>query len=61
MALFCTSTLALPFAVAEAVYDVEAREVNNGLGVRDFWEIYLEARADPSLDARDLESLSMDF
>ena len=43
------------------MYDVEAREVNNGLGVRDFYEIYLEDRADPSLDARDLESSSMDF
>ena len=39
------------------MYDVDAREVHNGLGSNEFYEIYLEARADPFLDALDLESL----
>jgi hypothetical protein len=58
VALFGTSALAAPFA-GEAEYDVEAREVDNDLSAREFYDMYLEARADPSLDARDLES--MDF
>jgi len=60
VALFGTSALALPYA-GEVGYDVEAREVDNDdLSARDFFEMYLEARADPSLDARDLESLDFD-
>ena len=59
IALFGTSALAAPFA-GEAEYDVEAREVdNNDLSAREFYDMYLEARADPTLDARDLEA--MDF
>jgi hypothetical protein len=59
IALFGSSALAVPFA-AEAEYDVEAREVDNDLSAREFYEMYLEARADPSLDARDLESLDFE-
>jgi len=58
VALFGTSALAAPYA-GEAGYDVEAREVENDLSAREFYEMYLEARANPSLDARDIES--MDF
>jgi len=58
VALFGTSALAAPFA--EAGYDVEAREVDNDLSAREFFEMYLEARADPSLDARALESLDFE-
>ena len=39
------------------MYDVDAREVHNGLGSNEFYEIYFEARDDPFLDALDLESL----
>jgi len=59
VALFGTSALAAPFA-GEAGYDVEAREVDNDLSAREFYEMYLEARADPSLDARDLEALDFE-
>lgn len=59
VALFGTSALAVPFA-ADAEYDVEAREVDNDLTAREFYESYLESRADPSLDARDLESLDLE-
>jgi len=59
VALFGTSALAAPFA-SDAGYDVEAREVENNLSAREFYEMYLEARADPSLDARDVESLDLE-
>jgi hypothetical protein len=58
VALFGTSAIAMPFAEAE--YDVEAREVDNDLAAREFLDMYLEARADPSLDARDVESLDLE-
>ena len=59
IALFGTSALAVPLA-GEAEYDVEAREVEDDLSAREFYDLYLEARADPSLDARDLESLDFE-
>jgi len=59
IALFGTSAIAAPFA-DEAGYDVEAREVDSDLEAREFYEMYLEARADPSLDARDLETLDLE-
>jgi len=59
LALFGTSAIAAPFA-GEAEYDIEAREVDDDLAAREFYESYLEARADPSLDARDVESLDLE-
>jgi len=59
IALFGTSALAAPYA-GEAGFDVEAREVDNDLSARELFELYLEARSDPSLDARDLESLDFE-
>ena len=56
VALFSASALAIPFGT-EAEYDLEAREIDNDLSAREFYDMYLEARADPSLDARDLETL----
>jgi len=56
VALFSASALALPFGT-EAEYDLEAREIDNDLSAREFYDMYLEAREDPSLDARDLETL----
>ena len=52
--LFVASPLALPFAL-EAEYDVEAREVGNNLFACEFHDMYLEARADPTLNARDFK------
>ena len=52
VALFGTSALATPFA-GEAEYEVEAREVDNDLAVRELFD-------DASLDARDVESLDLD-
>jgi hypothetical protein len=59
VALFGTSALAAPFG-GEVDYDLETREVDNDLSARDFYESYLEARADPSLDARDLELMDIE-
>jgi hypothetical protein len=59
VALFGTTALAAPFG-GEAGYDVEAREVENDLSAREFYELYLEARADPSLDARELEYMDLE-
>ena len=53
--LFGTSALALPLR-----YDVDAREVDNGLGAREFFEMYLDVRSDPSFHTRDLESLDFE-
>jgi hypothetical protein len=58
VALFGTSARALPFS-REAEY-LEARKVDNDLSSREFNEMYLEARADHSLEARDLESLDFE-
>jgi len=54
IALFGTSALAAPFA-GEAEYDVEAREVDNDLSTREFYEMYMEAR-DLDSDSMDLEA-----
>jgi len=59
IALFGTSALAAPFA-DEAEFEVEAREVDDDLSAREFYDAYVEARADLSLDARDLESLDLE-
>ena len=59
VALFGTSAIALPFA-QEAEYDMEARETDNYLSAREFYNSYLEARADPVLNARDLEALEFE-
>jgi len=52
VALFGTSALAFPLA-GEAEYDVEAREVDNDLAARESYDMYLEARDDSSLEARE--------
>lgn len=53
VALLGTSAFALPFA-PEAEYNVEAREVDNVLSAREFYDMYLQARADSlEFDARD--------
>ena len=39
-------------------YDIKARGVDNDLAACEFYDVYLEARSNPSLDARDLESLN---
>jgi len=56
VALFGTSALAAPIG-SNAENNVEAREVDNDLSAREF---YLEARADPSVDARDLDSVDLE-
>jgi hypothetical protein len=62
VALFGTSACALPFS-REAEY-LEAREVDNELSSRElggeFNEMYLDARAYPSLETRDVESLDFE-
>jgi len=59
VALFGTSVLAVPFG-SNAEYDLEAREVDNDLSAREFFDMYLEARANPSLSARDVESMDLE-
>ena len=59
VALFGTSVLAHPYA-PEAEYDLEAREIVNDLYAREFYDIYLGARADSALDARDVETMDLE-
>jgi len=59
IALFGSSAFAVPLA-GEAEYDVDAREVDDDLSAREFYDMYLEARDDPSLDAREIESLDLE-
>ena len=59
VALFGVSALALPFAL-DGEHDVEAREIDNDLLAREFHDMYLEARADPPLNARDFEALEFE-
>jgi len=59
VALFSTSVLAAP-APFDGDYEVEAREVDNELSAREFYDAYLEARADPDLDARDLDAMDLE-
>lgn len=54
VALFSSSVVALPFAVDT---QLKVREAVNELSAREVFDAYLEARADPSLNARDLEYL----
>ena len=60
VALFSTSALAAPYASLDGDYELEAREVDNELSAREFYDAYLEARADPDLDARDLEAMDLE-
>lgn len=59
VALFGTSALAAPYA-GDVEYDIEAREVDNDLAAREFYDVYMEARSNPSLDARDLEYMDLE-
>jgi len=58
VALFSTSALAAPFASFES--ELEVREADNELSARELFDAYLEARENPSLDARDLEALDLE-
>jgi len=57
VALFSSSVLALPFAVDT---QLKVREAVNELSAREVFDAYLEARADPSINARDLEYLELE-
>ena len=57
VALFGASALASSY-VGDSEYDIKARGVDNDLAACEFYDVYLEARSNPSLDARDLESLN---
>jgi hypothetical protein len=52
-----TSKFAL---IAAEEYDIEAREVESDLTAREFYDMYLEARADPSIDARSLDAMDLE-
>ena len=53
IAFFGVFVLALPLQVAPgSQYDLEARELNNDLSSRGFYDMYLDARDDTTLDAR---------
>lgn len=57
VALFSSSVLGLPFAVDT---QLKVREAVNELSAREVFDAYLEARADPSINARDLEYLELE-
>jgi hypothetical protein len=60
VAFFSTSALAAPYASFDGESELEVREADNDLSAREFFDAYLEAREDPSLDARDLEALDLE-
>lgn len=57
VALFSSSVVAFPLAMDT---ELEVREADNELSAREVFDAYLEARADPSLNARDLNALELD-
>ena len=59
-ALLGASVAALPVAPRSLDYDIEAREVEPELSAREFYDMYLEARSDPTLDARSLDAMDLE-
>jgi len=57
VALFSSSVVAFPLPMDA---DLEVREADNELSAREVFDAYLEARDDPTLNARDLKSLELD-
>ena len=59
-AVFCATTFATPLAPRDVGYEIEAREVDNDLSAREFYDMHLEARADPELSAREIEAMDVE-
>lgn len=59
-AVLCATTFATPLAPRDVGYEIEAREVDNDLSAREFYDMYLEARADPELGAREIEAMDVE-
>ena len=57
VALFSTSVVAFPLPMDT---ELEVREADIELSAREVFDAYLEARADPTLNARDLNTLELD-
>jgi len=52
------SVLAAPLVPRNVDHEIEAREVD--LSAREFYYMYLEARSNPSLDARELDAMDLE-
>jgi len=61
-AVFGATAFAAPLAPRNVDYDLEAREVelDAGLTAREFYEMYLEARSNPELDARSVDAMDLE-
>jgi len=59
LAAAVATALAAPLAPRDVDYDLEARQVESDLSAREFYDMYLEARADV-LDARSLEDMDLE-
>jgi len=57
VALFSSSVVAFPLPMDT---ELEVREAEIELSAREVFDAYLEARADPTLNARDLKTLELD-
>jgi len=57
VALFSSSVVAFPFPMDT---ELEVREADVELSAREVFDAYLEARADPTLNPRDLNTLELD-
>jgi hypothetical protein len=57
VALFSSSVVAFPLPMDT---ELEVREADIELSAREVFDAYLEARADPTLNARDLNTLELD-
>lgn len=58
--VFGASALAVPLVPRSLDYEIEARELETDLSAREFYHMYLEARANPSLDARDVYTMDLE-
>jgi hypothetical protein len=57
VALFSSSVVAFPVPMDT---ELEVREADNELSAREVFDAYLDARDDPTLNARDLKTLELD-
>ncbi|KAF8801865.1 hypothetical protein BYT27DRAFT_6778804 [Phlegmacium glaucopus] len=59
LAAAVTGALAVPLAPRNVEYEIDTREVAD-LSAREFYEMYLQTRADSALDARALGAMDLE-
>ena len=59
LAAAVAGALAAPLVARDIEYELDARDVED-LSAREFYDMYLEVRADPTLDARTVEAMDLE-